>query len=101
MNQNVSEAPQFNFLSNHAHVLVCLHRTPDIRMKDIAQLVGITERGVQRILGELEQANIIVRRRTGRRNHYEIVYQAGLRHPLEERTTIQELLVTLERGSSD
>ena len=55
------------YLSNHAHVLVCLSRDPEIRLRDVAQLVGLTERGVSRILSELEETGIIEKERIGRR----------------------------------
>ena len=65
-------APPWTFLSNHGHILVCIARDPNIRVREIAQAVGITERAVQRILGELEEAEVISRRRQGRRTRYEI-----------------------------
>ena len=51
-----SEGPKWTFLSNHTHVLISLHRDPDLTLREVANLVGITERSVQRILGELEEA---------------------------------------------
>lgn len=82
----------WTFLSNHAHVLVCLARDPDARLRDIAQAVGVTERAVHRIVTELEEAGVIERMRDGRRNHYEIYPDANLRHPLEETCTVKALL---------
>ena len=49
----------WTFLSNHAHVLICLHRDPELRMREIAQQVGITERAVQRIVAELVEAGYV------------------------------------------
>lgn len=86
------KAPAWTFLSNHSHVLVSIARDPNIRVREIALAVGITERAVQRILGELEEAGAIVRRRQGRRTHYEIREDMPLRHPIESRHSVGELL---------
>ncbi len=82
----------WTFLSNHAHVLICLADDPDIRMREVADRVGITERAVQRIVSELEDADIISRLRDGRRNHYEVHRGRKLRHPVESHRTVGELL---------
>jgi hypothetical protein len=82
----------WTFLSNYTHVLVCLARNPDTRLRDISANVGITERAAQRIVGDLEAAGVITRRKDGRRNHYEIELDAPLRHPLECNTTVGNLL---------
>jgi predicted ArsR family transcriptional regulator len=85
----------WTFLSNHAHVLVCVAKDADARVRDIAQHVGITERAVQRILGELESAGVIARERHGRRTRYRLDAARPLRHPLERERTIGELLELL------
>jgi DNA-binding IclR family transcriptional regulator len=72
---------QWTLLSNHGHVLVCLARDPHMRMRDIAQSVGITERACYRIVGDLEEAGLVRRNRVGRNNHYEIDLAASMRHP--------------------
>ena len=82
----------WTFLSNHGHILLCIARDPDIRVREIAQAVGITERAVQRILGELEEAGVISRRRQGRRTHYHIDERLPLRHPIEAQHSVGELL---------
>lgn len=86
------EARTWTFLSNHAHVLVCLAADPDTRVRDIAAEVGITERRVNGILSDLEDAGIITVYKTGRRNSYEIDRKARLRHPLEAHKTVGDLL---------
>jgi DNA-binding IclR family transcriptional regulator len=86
------DASRWTFLTNHAHVLVTLHHDPDLRQRDIAALVGITEGAVQRILHELEADGYLEVRRIGRRNHYEIHPELGLRHPLEAGHAVGELL---------
>ena len=91
----MAEASSWTFLSNHAHVLLCIAKNPDARVRDMATSVGITERAVQRILGELEGASVLVRERRGRRNHYEIDRANALRHPLEGHHTVGELIEAL------
>lgn len=85
----------WTLLSNHAHVLICLARDPDARLRDVADLVGITERGVYKIVTELEEAGAITRTRSGRRNHYEFDTSVMLRHPVEADRCIGSLLETM------
>ena len=85
----------WTFLSNYAHVLVCLADNPDARLRDVADRVGITERTAFRLIGELEEAGIIERGKEGRRNHYVINTEAHLRHAIEEHCTVGELLETI------
>jgi DNA-binding MarR family transcriptional regulator len=82
----------WTFLSNHAHVLVCLAADPNSRLRDIAAEVGITERRVNGILADLEQAGIVTVFKTGRRNSYKVERRARLRHPLEAHKTVGDLL---------
>jgi len=85
----------WTFLSNHAHVLICIARDPDCRVRDIADQVGITDRAVMRILAELEDEGFIEHEKVGRRNHYQINLEGSLRHPLEEGTALRQLLKNL------
>ena len=91
-----AENESWGFLTNHTHVLVAIHRNPDIRQREIASAVGITEGAVQRIVHELEVAGVLSHERIGRRNHYDIAIDCDLRHPLELNHTIGELLHVLE-----
>jgi DNA-binding transcriptional ArsR family regulator len=86
------KTPPWTFLSNHGHILLSIARDPNIRVREIARSVGITERAVQRILGELEEAGVISRLRQGRRTHYEIDRSQPLRHPVEAAHSVGELL---------
>jgi len=82
----------WTFLSNYAHVLVCLALDPDARLREVADRVGITERRVNGILADLEKAGIITVTKVGRRNSYTIDRTAQLRHPLESHKTVGDLL---------
>lgn len=85
----------WTFLTNHSHVLVCIADDPDIRLREVADKVGITERAVQRIVAELEDAGYLAHQRQGRRNHYEIDASVPLRHSLENHLEIGALLRVL------
>ncbi len=89
-------AANWTFFSNHSHVLICLAREPDLRLRDVAERVGITERGVQRIVADLEEAGILSRARDGRRNHYEVHAERPLRHAVEAHCTVNDLLKIVE-----
>jgi DNA-binding MarR family transcriptional regulator len=86
----------WTFLSNHTHVLVCIARDPAITMREVAELIGITERAVQRIVRDLEDDGYLVRHRQGRRNVYVLRPSRHLRHPLERDTDLQSLLEVLD-----
>jgi DNA-binding transcriptional ArsR family regulator len=85
----------WTFLTNHAHVLLCLTRDPAARLRDVAEQVGITERAVQRIVAELEEAGVLCRMRDGRRNHYEIRGDRPLRHPVESHRMVGDLIAAI------
>lgn len=82
----------WTFLTNHGHTLWCIAQNPDVRLREVAQLVGITERAVQRIVAELEEAGYLTHERVGRRNRYEVAAGMPLRHRLEEHLAVGALL---------
>ena len=86
------EAPGWTFLSNHAHVMICLAQDPAIRVRDMARLIGITERAVLKILADLVEEGMVERYREGRRNSYELDTDRPLRHPIESHHTVGELI---------
>ena len=88
----VNKKPGWTFLSNHAHVLICLAGDSDLVLREVALRVGITERAVQKIVADLEEAGALSRQREGRRNRYRINRRLRLRHPLEDHTRIGDLL---------
>jgi DNA-binding MarR family transcriptional regulator len=87
--------PRWDFLTNHAHVLVCVARDPGIRLRDIASDVGITERAAHRIVSELVDEGYVVRERQGRRNRYQVRTKRPLPHPLAEEHEVGDLLELL------
>ncbi|MGW6536464.1 helix-turn-helix transcriptional regulator [Streptomyces sp. NPDC055051] len=88
---------RWTFLTNHARVLLAISRNPAVRLREIAQGCGITERTVHNIITDLGEAGYITRGRgsDGRRNHYTIVPGAGFRHPAEAGHEIAGLLALL------
>jgi hypothetical protein len=87
--------PGWTFLTNHAQVLVCVARDPGIRLRDIGDRVGITERAAHRIVVELADGGYITRERHGRRNHYTINTHQGLPDPIAPEQHVGELLAIL------
>ena len=85
----------WTFLTNHAHVLLCVARDRGVRLRDIAEAVGITERATQRIVTELAEAGYLRREKEGRRNVYRLDPDLPLRHPLERDHAIGEILRVL------
>lgn len=82
----------WTFLTNHAHVLLSLAVNPNATLREVADMVGITERAAHRIVGELESEGALTRTRDGRRNHYEIKQDFPLRHPLEQHCSVGHLV---------
>ena len=89
--------PSWTFLTNHARVLLCLADEPDLRLREAAERIGITERAVQRIVTDLEDAGVITRTREGRRNTYAIDEEARLRHPSDAHMTVGDLLNMMQK----
>ena len=83
---------QWTFLTNHAHVLLCVARESDTRLRRIADCVGITERATHRIISELVEAGYLTKHRLGRQSFYEIHPELPLRHPMEKDHHLGELL---------
>jgi hypothetical protein len=89
------QSPTWSFLTNHAQVLLCIAHDRGVRLRDIGETVGITERAAHRIVGELAAAGYISRERKGRRNHYTIQTHLPLPDPLAREQKIGDLLAIL------
>ena len=96
MSNSEDERKAWRFLSNHTQVLLCLHRDPNARFRDIAESVGITERAAQRIVADLIESGYVESERVGRRNHYRIRTDIAMRHPAQDGHEIGQLLDLLE-----
>jgi predicted ArsR family transcriptional regulator len=84
--ERTSEMPQYQFLTNHAQVLLCVAHDPGIRLRDIAETVGVTERSAHRIVSQLVEDGYVVRERVGRRNVYKVRPELPLPHSLSRET---------------
>ena len=88
-----SESPSsWTFLTNHTQVLLCINENVDVRLRDVAERVGVTERAAQRIVADLVEAGILDRRRVGRRNHYLVNREAAMRHAAQAEHRVGPLL---------
>jgi DNA-binding Lrp family transcriptional regulator len=81
-------------------VLLCLEQNPEIRLRDVAAIVGITERAAQRIVTDLVDAGYVTRERVGRRNRYVLNRTIPMRHPSQSEHEIGELLDVLRLAES-
>jgi predicted transcriptional regulator len=91
-------AAGWTFLTNHARVLLCIARDPGVRLLDIAQRVGITERSAYAIVQDLADAGYIVKEKAGRRNRYHIRAHLPLREPTSRERTVGDILALLVDG---
>jgi hypothetical protein len=85
----------WTFLTNHGHVLLCLAADPGVRVRDIAERVGVTERAALRILHDLVADGYLERTRIGRRSHYRLSLDRPLRHPVEASLAVRTLVDAL------
>ncbi len=92
VDRTMANGPGWKFLSNHAHVLLCIAQEPEMRLREVADRVGITERAVLRIVADLEGGGYLSRSREGRRNHYEVHLDRPLRHSVESHCEVGALL---------
>ena len=86
----------WRFVTNHTQVLLCIADESDVRLRDVAETVGITERAAQRIVADLVEAGYVTRERVGRRNRYVINRSAEMRHPAQAGHDIGALLDLLQ-----
>ena len=90
------ESKSWRFLTSHAQVLLCLQRSPTVRLRDVASTVGITERATQRIVSDLVESGYVTKEREGRRNRYYLNRSVRMRHPSQRDHQIGELLDLLQ-----
>jgi len=91
----------WTLFSNHGHVLVCLARDPESRLRDVAADVGITERAVQKIVRDLQDGGMVSVTKHGRRNRYQIHNMQSLRHDLEAHCTLGDLIEFVNESEPD
>jgi hypothetical protein len=92
---------EWNFLTNHAHALLCVARDPGARLRDIAATLDLSERRAFGIVADLAEAGYVVKAHDGRRNHYEVQHHLPLPDPSVRDRTVGELLELLASSASD
>lgn len=85
----------WTFLSHHGHVLLALSENPDLTIDQLAAITGVTPRSIVNILGDLERDGYLSKTKSGRRNHYDISLQRGLRHATSSNRTVEDLVSSL------
>ena len=86
---------EWSFLTNHARALLCIAADPGVRLRDIADTLGITERSAFAIVADLAEAGYVLKERDGRRNRYEIQHHLPLREVTSRERTIGDVLDVL------
>ena len=89
------ETRGFAFLTNHGKALLLIAQDPQIRIRDLAGLLEITERATQSIVSDLDKTGYIERERIGRRNRYHVTTHLPLGLPTQRDTDIRSLLAIL------
>jgi DNA-binding transcriptional ArsR family regulator len=82
----------WSFLTNHARALLCIAHDPGVRLRDLAAMVGVTERSAHGIVADLVDAGYVVKDKDGRRNRYRIQEHLPLRDPIAQERAIGEML---------
>jgi len=78
--------------TNHAHVMILLSQDPKMVLREVALKIGITERAVQKIVADLQESGFIVKEKKGRANHYKLIFDKPLRHPIEAHKKVKEVI---------
>jgi DNA-binding IclR family transcriptional regulator len=86
---------KWNFLTNHGRALLCIAHDPEVRLRDIAASLGITERRAYDIVNDLAEGGYVIKERDGRRNRYQVQEHLPLPEALEQEQAIGEVLRTL------
>jgi DNA-binding transcriptional ArsR family regulator len=93
---------EWSFVTNHSRALACIAHDPGVRLRDIAAIVGITERSAFAIVTDLSEAGYVVKEKDGRRNRYSIQSDAPLKEAPGGKRTIGELLdLLVDTGTHD
>ncbi|MBX3211439.1 MAG: winged helix-turn-helix domain-containing protein [Labilithrix sp.] len=91
-----AEERRWSLLTAHAEVLFCIAQNPDTRVREIADAVGISERGAHQIVADLVDAGYVRRARIGRRNHYAIESRTALKHAPVRHRRVASIIALLD-----
>ena len=90
---------RWTFLTGHGHALIVIMRDPNVRLREIASELGVTERTAQTVVNDLVEAAYVARTRVGNRSRYEVRTNRPFRHPVERDHAVGELLEVLARDA--
>jgi len=82
----------WNFLTNHGRALLCIAQDPEVRLRDIAASLGITERRAFGIVDDLTEAGYVIKDKDGRRNRYQVQKHLPLPDAVEREQAIGQVL---------
>ena len=89
---------RWTFLTNHGHAFICLARDPTLRLRDVAAMLGVTERTAQTIVNDLAGSGYLERTRVGNRSRYVVRHDLPFRHPVERDHAVGDLVDLLATG---
>jgi DNA-binding IclR family transcriptional regulator len=93
-----SESRTWTFLTNHTQVLLCVAQNPEVRLREMAETIGITERAAQRLMADLVETGYVRRTRVGRRNRYTVNRERTMRHAAQDGQEVGRLLDLFRAG---
>jgi hypothetical protein len=85
----------WNFLTNHGRALLCIAHSPNVRIRDIAASLEITERRAHGIVTDLTDAGYLIKTKEGRRNRYEVQSHLPVPEPTGRERAIGDVLELL------
>lgn len=85
----------WTFLTTHGQALLLIANDPEVRLRDIAVSLGVTERTAFGIVADLTEAEYVLKERDGRRNRYTIQTHLPLRDAIVRERTVGEVLALL------
>ena len=88
----------WSFLTNHGRALLCITQNPEVRLREIASDLGITERHAYAIVTDLTEAGYVVKERDGRRNRYQVQSHLALPELPDRERAIGDVLDALTKG---
>jgi predicted transcriptional regulator len=89
---SVYSSKTWTVFTNHAHVMILLSQDPNMVLREVALKIGITERAVQKIVADLQESGFIIKEKLGRSNHYKLIFDKPLRHPIEAHKKVKEVI---------
>jgi DNA-binding transcriptional ArsR family regulator len=91
----------WSLLTNHGRLLLAIENEPGLRVRDMAERLELSERGVSLILRDLREAGYVTSRREGRRTHYSVVADKPLRTDYLRHQSVGQLLGLLAEAETE